>query len=100
MAVHIDHFPKFWLRHPGSVRGALPVSGAAPIEYLPVLAGLNHGPHIPERVAGGGPRRLVAYCRDCDKTLADLPQHNRESVGHAIRFVLLPDLLAKDGGRR
>ncbi len=62
------------------------------IQMIPYLEDLKRGPHIPLRV--DGPKRLVAYCCACQKTVTNLPLHVQQFKEHrdAIRYVLMPDL--------
>jgi hypothetical protein len=62
------------------------------IEMIPHLADLMRGPHIPTNVVG--PKRLLAYCCVCHRTLSNLPLHVEQFKEHrdAIRYVLVSDL--------
>lgn len=64
----------------------------ARITMIPYMEDLKRGPHIPMVVSG--PKRLIAFCCACQRTIDNLPLHVGQFNEHrdAIRYTLLPDL--------
>ena len=77
--------------HAVLVRNDEPPKPKARIGMIPYMTDLLREPHIPI-TPSPAPRRLVAYCCTCQRTVYGTDQQDCQRFGHELRFILVPDL--------
>ena len=59
------------------------------IGMIPYMSDLMEGPR---RLLAPGPRRMVAFCCTCQKTVYDADFEDCKRFEHELRYMLVPDL--------